>query len=83
MYKNCAKRSTLETQYPDPQPLYSACRRAIDSKSGALNVECRSEFAREKPKTTAGRLTLRVIVHDLRERARAYRGRGSPTSDTG
>ena len=35
---------------------------------------CRSELARERLKDAAGHLVLRVIVHDLREQARSYRG---------
>ena len=37
-------------------------------------IPCRSELAREKAKSTAGHLALRVIVHDHREQARSYRG---------
>ncbi|MNG27322.1 hypothetical protein D3C84_1124270 [compost metagenome] len=37
-YKNRAKRSTLETQDPDPQPLYSAHRRSIDLKSQVIRA---------------------------------------------
>ena len=35
---------------------------------------CRSELAREKLKSTAFSLVPRVIVDDLREQARSYRG---------
>ncbi|OIN44633.1 hypothetical protein BLL37_00410 [Pseudomonas azotoformans] len=36
---------------------------------------CRSELAREKPENAALNQAYRVIVDDLREQARSYRGR--------
>ncbi|SDU88437.1 hypothetical protein SAMN05216202_1061 [Pseudomonas mucidolens] len=35
---------------------------------------CRSELAREKPEIASGGQISRVIVNDLREQARSYRG---------